>query len=177
MGVVMFGDNNNQGDQTQQAGVSAVTPAYPASDTSVNTGDSTSPPPATALPVMPSVPAYDPTPQANDDLGALVADTAGDGENHEPELSDTPVPASDQEELMSIKQQALQQLSPLVGQLEQTPEERFKTTMMLIQASDNKDLIADAYKAAGEIEDEKIRAQALLDIINEINYFTQQPET
>jgi hypothetical protein len=86
---------------------------------------------------------------------------------------DTPAPA-DAEDLLAIKQQALQQLSPLVGHLDQTPEEKFRTTMMMIQASDNQDLIKDAYAAANAIEDEKLRAQALLDIINEINYFTQQ---
>jgi hypothetical protein len=80
------------------------------------------------------------------------------------------------DELLTIKQQALQQLSPLVGHLEQSPEEKFRTTMMLIQASDNADLIKDAYTAAQAITDEKVRAQALLDIVNEINYFTQHHE-
>ena len=45
--------------------------------------------------------------------------------------------------------------------------------MMMIQASDNQALIKEAYAAAQEIDDEKTRAQALLDIVNEINYFTQ----
>jgi hypothetical protein len=76
-------------------------------------------------------------------------------------------------ELLSIKQKALQQLSPLVGHLEQSPEEKFRTTMMMIQAADNQALIKDAYEAAEQISDEKTRAQALLDIVNEINYFTQ----
>ena len=76
------------------------------------------------------------------------------------------------DELIKIKQDALQQLQPLVGQLEQTPEEKFKTTMMLLQASDNSALVKDAYAAANQITDEKARAQALLDVINEINYFT-----
>jgi hypothetical protein len=78
------------------------------------------------------------------------------------------------DELLNIKQQALQQLSPLVGHLDQSPEERFRTTMMLIQAADNKSLLKDAYEAAQGITDEKVRAQALLDVVNEINYFTQQ---
>lgn len=76
--------------------------------------------------------------------------------------------------LADLKQQALQQLSPLVSQLEQSPEEKFRTTMMLIQASDNQDLLQAAYDAANQIADEKARAQALLDVINEINYFSQQ---
>jgi hypothetical protein len=74
--------------------------------------------------------------------------------------------------LLDIKQQALQQLSPLIGHLDQDPEEKFRTTMMMIQAADNDTLIKDAYEAALQIQDEKVRAQALLDIVNEINYFT-----
>jgi hypothetical protein len=87
----------------------------------------------------------------------------------------TPAPAAQNEDaLVSIKEQALNNLAPLVNHLEQTPEEKFKTTMMLIQASDNSGLVKDAYEAANQITDEKIRAQALLDVVNEINYFTQK---
>jgi hypothetical protein len=78
----------------------------------------------------------------------------------------------DTDTLLDIKQQALQQLTPLVGHLEQSPEEKFRTTMMMIQAADNHELISAAYEAAQQITDEKVRAQALLDIVNEINYFT-----
>lgn len=76
------------------------------------------------------------------------------------------------DDLLGIKAQALQSLTPLVDKLDQTPEDKFKTTMMLIQASDNASLIKRAYEAASQIEDEKNRAQAMIDIINEINYFT-----
>jgi hypothetical protein len=75
--------------------------------------------------------------------------------------------------LLDLKQDALQKLSPLLGHLDQTPEEKFRTTMMMIQASDNQALLKEAYEAAQGIEDEKTRAQALLDVVNEINYFTQ----
>jgi len=85
---------------------------------------------------------------------------------------DAPAPMGGADDLLQIKQQALQQLSPLVGHLDQTPEEKFRTTMMMIQAADNQDLIKEAYAAAQNITDEKTRAQALLDIVNEINYFT-----
>ncbi|HEY1064025.1 MAG TPA: hypothetical protein VGE30_01870, partial [Candidatus Saccharimonadales bacterium] len=61
-------------------------------------------------------------------------------------------------DLLSIKQQALTELSPLVGHLEQTPEEKFRTTMMMIQASDNQALIKTAYEAAQSIPDEKVKA-------------------
>ncbi|MGA3150621.1 MAG: hypothetical protein ABSD10_03370 [Candidatus Saccharimonadales bacterium] len=77
-----------------------------------------------------------------------------------------------EDELLRIKQEALQNLAPLVNQLDQTPEEKFKTTMMMLQASDNSELVQAAYDAANKITDEKTRAQALLDVVNEINYFT-----
>ena len=76
-------------------------------------------------------------------------------------------------ELIDIKQKALGQINPLMDHLDQTPEEKFRTTMMMIQASDDQALVKTAYEAAQKITDEKAKAQALLDIVNEINYFTQ----
>lgn len=76
--------------------------------------------------------------------------------------------------LLELKQAALQELTPLIDHLEQTAEEKFRTMMMMIQASDDQALLAEAYHAAQNIEDKKARAQALLDVVNEINYFTQQ---
>lgn len=80
------------------------------------------------------------------------------------------------DDLLSLKQRALNELTPLVGHLDQTPEERFRTTMMMIQSADNQSLIKDAYTAAQQIDDDKVRAQALLDVVNEINYFTQKKD-
>ena len=96
-----------------------------------------------------------------------------------PDADDAPAPPPHRDtagdtDLLGLKQHALQDLAPLVNHLDQTPEEKFKTTMMLIQASDNAALVPDAYEAAGKIQDEKARAQALLDVVNEINYFTHQ---
>ena len=90
----------------------------------------------------------------------------------------TPTPAPEPTsgtsgDLLSIKQNALQSLTPLLDKLEQSPEEKFRTTMMLIQASDDQSLVQVAYDAANSIADEKAKAQALLDVVNEINYFTQ----
>lgn len=83
------------------------------------------------------------------------------------------MPPEGADDLAKIKQQALQSLSPLIDKLDQSPEERFKTLMMLIQASDNPQYLDEAYEAANGIKDEKTKAQALLDVVNEINYFTQ----
>ena len=76
--------------------------------------------------------------------------------------------------MSKIKSQALEQLSPLVHKLDQTADEKYKTLMMMIQASDNQELIGEAYEAAQKITDEKAKAEALLNIVNEINYFTQK---
>lgn len=85
-----------------------------------------------------------------------------------------PVSSDNADDLLSIKQQALKDLSPLVDNLDQSAEEKFHTMMMMIQASDDKSLLPAAYKAAQSISDDKLKAQALLDVINEINYFTQK---
>jgi hypothetical protein len=106
----------------------------------------------------------------NTDDTTTAASAAPATDTTAPQNADSTAPDTDK--LLDIKQQALQQLTPLVGHLEQSPEEKFRTTMMMIQAADNHELIQAAYEAAQQITDEKVRAQALLDIVNEINYFT-----
>lgn len=171
----MFG---NDDQQTQASGLntnggfspSNFTP--PAAMTSAPVGT-----PGTLQPAMP------PVPQSHDLSVATSAPSIPANPLDTPELpangTPDPTPLDDSvadvasDELLGIKQQALQQLSPLVNQLDQTPEEKFRTTMMMIQASDDQTLLKSAYDAAQAITDEKQRAQALLDVINEINYFTQ----
>jgi len=140
--------------------------SQPAGDAPVQAPD-----PFVATPVSPSAPAPSSPPlieaTETDGLPATPSATPAD-----PSAAADPASA-DTNNLLDIKQQALQQLSPLVGHLEQSPEEKFRTTMMMIQASDDQSLIPVAYEAANQISDEKARAQALLDIVNEINYFTQ----
>lgn len=101
-----------------------------------------------------------------------TAPEVGSPQSSKPDTPSEPGPMGDG--LMDIKQKALQNLQPLVSHLEQSPEEKFKTTMMLIQATDNSELVKQAYEAANQISDEKARAQALLDVVNEINYFTHK---
>ncbi|HEX5798377.1 MAG TPA: hypothetical protein VFX79_03395 [Candidatus Saccharimonadales bacterium] len=78
---------------------------------------------------------------------------------------------ADTSSLDPIKKEALQKLEPLVNELDLHPEEKYRALMMIIQATDNKDLVNEAYQAADKIEDSKTRAQALLSIVNEIEYF------
>lgn len=150
----MFGHDENQQQQGQDNGVlNAAMPAPVAN--MVNPG---SPPP--------------------DDQGTVISDGIHPVQASAPAIhANAPAtvaqPPMNNDALLSIKQQALQHLSPLVSHLDQTPEEKFRTTMMMIQASDDQTLIKSAFEAAQAITDDKARAQALLDIINEINYFTQ----
>ena len=80
-------------------------------------------------------------------------------------------------DLESIKQNALTELRPLVDKLNVSPEEKFDTYLLLLRSTDDQALIAPAFEAARGITDEARRAQALLDIIKEIDYLAgpQQP--
>lgn len=80
-------------------------------------------------------------------------------------------------ELESIKKDALSELRPLVDKLNVAPEEKFDTYLLLLRSTDDHALIAPAHEAAKSIADEARRAQALLDIIKEIDYLShpQQP--
>lgn len=112
-----------------------------------------------------SVGTSDSKPNDNDNAPAAPA----------PPLDISPPTASggSKDDLIDLKREALTKLSPLVDKLDQAPDEKFRTLMMMIQASDDQSLVKEAYETAQKIDDEKERAQALLDIVNEINYFTQ----
>ena len=79
-------------------------------------------------------------------------------------------------ELDGVKSQAISELRPLVDKLTLPPEEKFDTYLLLIRSTDDKSLIAPAHEAAREITDETRRAQALLDIIKEIDFLSGQQQ-
>jgi hypothetical protein len=89
----------------------------------------------------------------------------------------TPVPSSPSGDLDSIKKSALTELRPLIDKVELPAEEKFDTYLMLIRSTDDTTLIAPAHEAALAIADEKRKAEALLDIVKEIDYLSrgQQP--
>src|SRR5579862_4444434 len=148
----MFGLNDNNQQDSSNSKPDDGAPAMPANPFGGNDApitDSSLPAPQTVNPP--------PEPAGNDSQSS-------------------PGPAGSNDDLIDLKQQALQNLQPLVSHLEQSPEEKFKTTMMLIQATDNSSLVKQAYEAANQITDEKARAQALLDVVNEINYFTHHKD-
>lgn len=73
--------------------------------------------------------------------------------------------------LDDIKKDALEELRPLVDRLDLPPDEKFDIMLLIIRSTDDQSLLAPAHAAAKAIEDETKRAQALLDIIKEIDYF------
>ncbi|MCB9823113.1 hypothetical protein H6800_02465 [Candidatus Nomurabacteria bacterium] len=83
----------------------------------------------------------------------------------------------DNSELDSVKNSALEQLRPLIEKLDLEPADKFDKYLMMLRASDDPALIKPAFDAAQAIEGEKEKAQALLDIINEINYITSSQQT
>lgn len=122
------------------------------------------PQPEVVQPVQPSSDPADNTSVASEP--APASSSAPDSAPAEP----TPKPTSDFSELDDIKKSALDELQPLIKHVEQSPEERFETVMMMIRSNDDPSLISQAYEAAKGIENEKTRANALLNIVSEIEY-------
>lgn len=82
-------------------------------------------------------------------------------------------PASD---LDGIKSEALNELRPLIDHVDLSAEEKFDTYLMLIRSTDDSTLIPPAHAAAQNIADEKRKAEALLDIIKEIDYLSKKDQ-
>lgn len=79
-------------------------------------------------------------------------------------------------ELDDIKKDALEELRPLVDKLDLPADEKFDTLLLIIRSTDDKTLVNAAFAAAKDIPDENKRAQALLDVIKEIDYFAGHGE-
>lgn len=135
------------------------TPAPHASETPLQPEQVEEPPVVTPEPVVEPVadPTQGPTPVVNDfSSDATQQDDQSDSEN-----------------LSGIKKDALLELRPLIGKVDLPPEEKFDTYLMLIRSTDDPSLIAPAHVAAQSIPDEKRRAEALLDVIKEIDYLSR----
>jgi hypothetical protein len=127
----------------------------PAGQANVNSPVPTSVPAAPVAPVAPA-----PAPLTGPEPAPVMSAPA-------PNL---PVAAGGLEEL---KKTALEELRPLVGKLNLPPEDKFDTLLLIIRSTDDQTLLEPAHEAAKQITDENKRAQALLDVIKEIDYFAQ----
>jgi hypothetical protein len=125
------------------------------------------------LPPLPPLPSITPNP------GSLLPPIPPAGSDPAasspaPDPSSTPIAADAVVDpaLEGIKKDALNELRPLVDKLNVSSEEKFDTYLLLLRSTDDKSLIAPAHEAAKGISDETRRAQALLDVIKEIDYLS-----
>lgn len=84
----------------------------------------------------------------------------------------TPIVATTDGNLETIKHDALNELRPLVDKLNLSAEEKFDTYLLIIRSTDDSSLLNSAFEAARAITDETTKAQALLDIVKEIEYLS-----
>lgn len=93
-----------------------------------------------------------------------------------PDAAPASAPATATIDLSNIKADALNALRPLIGKVDLPAEEKFDTYLMLIRSTDDTSLIEPAHAAAQNIADEKRKAEALLDIIKEIDYLSRKDQ-
>jgi len=140
-------------------------PAQTTSSPVVTTTAPTVPPLSSEPPATPSVPEpteeFSPLSQAAPSPPAIS-------------LSDVP-PISDSE-IAEFKQEDLGELTPLVDRLDLDPEKLYDIIMEIIQASGDNKLLKPAYEAARRISDPDLKAKALLEVVNEIDYFNRPKE-
>lgn len=133
-----------------------------------------SPAPAPVAPPVPSTDApsdpVDPSPAPSTSNPMQFEETPAPAAPSQ--ASDLPSP-SESTDLDSIKKDALGELRPLIDKVDLPAEEKFDTYLMLIRSTDDTTLIGPAHAAAQGIVDEKRRAEALLDIVKEIDYLSR----
>lgn len=103
----------------------------------------------------------------------IMVDKKNDVVNEITQIPEAPMHSSD-EPLENIKKDALSELRPLVDKLNVPPEEKFDALLLLIRSTDDTELVAPAHEAAKSITDSTRRAEALLEIIKEIDYLSRK---
>lgn len=111
------------------------------------------------------------------DDGELAKILAGVNDIPAPEEEPAPVApevpvAEAPADLSTIKTNAITDLKPLLDRINLPADEKFDVYMLIINSSHDRSLIEPAYNTARLIEDESTKAKALLDIIKEIDSFS-----
>lgn len=88
-----------------------------------------------------------------------------------------PISGPSSSDLDGIKLNALKELRPLMDKVDLPAEEKFDTYLMLIRSTDDSTLIGPAHAAAQSISDEKRKAEALLEVIKEIDYLSRKDQS
>jgi hypothetical protein len=161
--------------------VAPTLPTYPAITPIHDSNDR--PPVQSAAPTISVTPTPVLSSPSDDNSVVPAADPLVDPESapeNTPDVSDAPVisPVDDvvveSGPLADIKKDALDELRPLVDKLDVNPEEKFDTYLLLIRSTDDTNLVGPAHEAAKSITDEAKRAEALLEIIKEIDYLSRK---
>lgn len=176
---VLAGMNQQVTDQPTETQPAAAAPTTDGGMQFEETGAAPTPPtlPEASIEVAPTEPAVDlaaPDPVVPEPVipEPIIAPT--------PEVLPAPAVTSEESahaptvspELEAIKKDALEQLRPLVDKLDLPAQEKFDTLLLIIRSTDDQSLLTAANEAAKTIEDDGKRAEALLDIIKEIDFFS-----
>jgi hypothetical protein len=97
------------------------------------------------------------TPEAVPDIPAFTPPISNDSET------------STNDDLNALKQEALRALSPLIAQLDQSPEEKYATTLMVYKGTNDQTLLPAIYEAAKNLTDDNAKAAAIYDVVQKIN--------
>lgn len=108
-----------------------------------------------------------------------VVDDAQSADVQRAPLSSTPTVTTstapvNMSSLEALKRTALEELRPLATKLDLPAKEKFDTMLLIIRSTDDQNLLEPAHEAAKNIESDVERAEALLDIVKEIDYFASQ---
>ncbi|MES2630765.1 MAG: hypothetical protein V4611_02315 [Patescibacteria group bacterium] len=121
---------------------------------------------------VPAAPVQDETPVVPDETPVIPAFEVPEA----PAVDETPSTSSSSSDLEGIKNDAIQELRPLIDHVDLPAEEKFDTYLLLIRSTDDSSLIGPAHTAAQAITDDKRKAEALLDIIKEIDYLSKKDQ-
>ena len=113
-------------------------------------------------------------PEAHEDSSALPEPATAQEATPATPYEQTPEPPVVQSSpielsLSELKQAALRELSPLVGHLNQTPDEKYETAKMIYEETRDHTALTAVYEAAKNLTDEKAKAEAIYDVIQKIS--------
>ncbi|MDR1300759.1 MAG: hypothetical protein LBK50_03580 [Candidatus Nomurabacteria bacterium] len=156
------------GDKTAPTGPAPAAPAAPAPKPEPKPMPTPAPAPNPSPAPAPVAPTAKPEPpKPADNKPALRPEPA----KPDPKK---PAPTGEVGDLEGIKNKALDELRPLAERINLPPAEKFDTLLLMIRTTDDKGLIKYAHEIAKQIEDKDKQAQALLDIVKEVDFFTHK---
>jgi hypothetical protein len=94
----------------------------------------------------------------------------------QPATQSAPAQSNSDRQLEKVKKRALTALVPLISSMDVDPQRKFDICMNAVRFSNNKELVTVALDAALAIEEKGAKAEALVDILNEINYLQRPAE-